>query len=93
MFILFRRLLLLQQKIYVIQIALSYFTTKTWKFENKNFLGLIDKIPDIDRKEFDYDFKDLDVFKFFEDATIGSQKYLFNVDMKRLPIARRVYRR
>ncbi|XP_025425522.1 putative fatty acyl-CoA reductase CG5065 [Sipha flava] len=88
-----KRLLLLQQKIYVIQIALSYFTTKTWKFENKNFLGLIDKIPDIDRKEFDYDFKDLDVFKFFEDATIGSQKYLFNVDMKRLPIARRVYRR
>lgn len=73
--------------------ALSYFTTKTWKFENSNFLGLIDKIPAVDRKEFDYDFKDVDTIDFIENATVGSQKYLFNVDPKRLPIARKIYQR
>lgn len=93
MFILFRQLLQLQQKIYIIQIALSYFTTKTWKFENQNFLGLIDKIPVIDRKEFNYDFQDLEVYEYIENATIGAQKYLFNIDSNRLPIAKLVYKR
>lgn len=73
--------------------ALSYFTTKTWIFENSNFLALIDKIPDENRKEFGYDFRDIDVEKFFKNATIGSQKYLFNIDHKRLPIARRTFKR
>jgi len=73
--------------------ALSYFTAKTWKFENSNFLGLIDKIPNEDRKEFDYDFKDIDIIEFLKNATVGSQKYLFNVDHKRLPIARRLFQR
>lgn len=86
-------LLRLQQKIYVVTLALSYFTTKTWIFENSNFLGLNDKIPDVDRKEFDYDFKDLDAVEFIKNATIGSQKYLFNIEPDRLPIAKAVYKR
>lgn len=73
--------------------ALSYFTSKSWKFKNTNFLGLIDKIPDSDRKEFDYNFKDVDVVEFIKNACLGSQKYLFNVDHKRLPIARRKFKR
>lgn len=89
----FRRLLHLQQKIYVITMALSYFTTKTWTFENSNFLALIDKITEEDRKEFNYDFKDVDILQFFRNATIGSQKYLFNIDHNRLPIAKRIFRR
>lgn len=83
----------LQQKIYVLTLALSYFTTKTWTFQNTNFLELIDKIPDEDRKEFDYEFKDVDVDEFLKHAAIGSQKYLFNVDHKRLPIAKRIFKR
>lgn len=73
--------------------ALSYFTTKAWIFENSNFLALNDKIPDEDRKEFDYDFKDVDAVQFLTDAAIGSQKYLFDIDHKRLPIARRIFNR
>lgn len=73
--------------------ALSYFTTKTWVFENKNFLGLIDKIPDVDRKDFNYDFKDLEIDDYMANAAIGAQKYLFNVDFERLPIAKRIFRR
>jgi len=73
--------------------ALSYFTTKSWKFENSNFLGLIDKIPDVDRKEFNYDFKDIDVYEFLKNATIGSQKYLFNSDESKLPFARKLLNR
>ncbi|XP_022171256.1 fatty acyl-CoA reductase 1-like [Myzus persicae] len=88
-----KRLLPLQQKIYVITMALSYFTTKSWKFENSKFLGLIDKIPDVDRKEFDYDFKDIDITEFIKNATIGSQKYLFNVDESKLPFARKLFNR
>jgi len=86
-------LLPLQQKIYVVTMALSYFTTKSWKFENSNFLGLIDKIPDVDRKEFDYDFKDIDITEFIKNATIGSQKYLFNVDESKLPFAKKLLSR
>lgn len=73
--------------------ALSYFTGKTWTFENTNFLGLIDKIPESDRKEFDYDFKDVNIILFLKNATVGSQKYLFNVDHKRLPAAKRMMQR
>jgi len=73
--------------------ALAYFTTQMWTFENTNFLGLINKIPDTDRKEFNYDFKDIDINEFIKNAILGSQKYLFNVDHKRLPIARKIYRR
>lgn len=89
----FRGLLRLQQKIYVVTLALSYFTTKTWLFENTNFLGLNDKIPDVDRKEFDYDFKNVDVVEFITNAAIGSQKYLFNVESDRQLIAKAVYKR
>lgn len=89
----FRGLLRLQQKIYVITLALSYFTTKTWVFDNVNFLGLNDKILEEDRKEFDYDFKNVDVIQFITNATIGSQKYLFNVKLDRTPIAKAVYKR
>jgi len=88
-----KRLLRLQQKIYIMTMALTYFTTKMWTFENTNFLGLINKIPDTDRKEFNYDFKDIDINEFIKNAILGSQKYLFNVDHKRLPIARKIYRR
>lgn len=90
---LYRRLLPIQQKIYMVSLALSYFTTKSWRFENTNFLKLIDKIPDDDRKEFDYDFKNIDAIQFLTNAAIGSQKYLFGVDHKRLPIAKRVLKR
>lgn len=93
MFYYVRRLLPLQQKIYVVTNALSYFTTQSWKFDNKNFLGLIDKIPEEDRKEFNYEFKDVDVNKFFENAAVGAQKFLFNVDSSRLENARRIFKR
>lgn len=73
--------------------ALSYFTTKAWTFENSNFLRLIDKIPDVDRKEFNYDFKDVDIYEFFRDATIGSRKYLFNIDESKLPFAKKLLSR
>lgn len=89
----FRSLLRLQQKIYVITLALSYFTTKAWVFENSNFLGLNDKILDIDRKDFDYDFTNIDHVEFITNATIGAQKYLFNIKSERLPIAKAIYKR
>jgi len=73
--------------------ALSYFTTKAWKFENSKFLGLIDKIPDVDRKEFDYSFEDIDVTEFMKNATIGSQKYLFNMDESNRPFAKKQFNR
>lgn len=69
--------------------ALSYFTTKTWKFDNSNFLGLIDKIPNEDCKHFNYDFKDIDATEFMKNATIGSHKYLFNLDDGRQQFAKK----
>lgn len=69
-------------------LALSYFTTKTWTFENSNFLGLIDKIPEADREQFDYDFQNLNYEDFFKNASIGCQKYIFKVDIKNLSFAK-----
>ncbi|VVC29755.1 Male sterility, NAD-binding,NAD(P)-binding domain,Fatty acyl-CoA reductase, C-terminal [Cinara cedri] len=88
-----RRLLPIQQKIYVITMALSYFTTQSWKFENKNFLNLIDKISEADRKEFNYNFENIEAMVFLKNAAVGAQKYLFNIDHSRLPIAKRKMKR
>lgn len=89
----FRRLLPLQQKIYVISRALSYFTLRAWKFENSKFLQLNDKILEIDRNDFDYDFKDEDPTEFLQNAAIGAHKYLFNFDFSKLTNARIIFRR
>ncbi|XP_050439097.1 putative fatty acyl-CoA reductase CG5065 [Adelges cooleyi] len=84
-----KQLLGLQKKIYIMTMALSYFTTQSWSFQNTKFLSLIDKIPEVDHEEFNYDFKNIDQEQFFENALLGAQKYMFNVDTKRFPIARR----
>lgn len=86
-------MLTLQQKIYITTTALSYFSLQSWKFENSKFLALINKIPATDRQKFDYNFEDANPANFMRKATIGSQKYLFKVDLERLPIARKKHQR
>lgn len=73
--------------------ALSYFTTKTWKFENANFVGLIDKIPDEDREEFDYNFENIDYIEFLKNAALGCQKFMFKETNPNRTAARRQYQR
>lgn len=72
---------------------MSYFTTRTWKFDNANFLELNNKIPETDRNDFNYEFKDADITEYLQNAAIGAQKYLFNIDYKRLSVARTIFRR
>lgn len=64
--------------------ALSYFTLQTWTFVNTNFLGLLKHIPDAERVDFDFSFDDVDVADIFKNSLIGTQKYLFNADPKKI---------
>lgn len=75
----------IQRKIYQASTALSYFTSKSWWFENSNFLRLLDEIPDCDKSAFDFEFQHLDVNAYFMDAIVGGHKYLLRTDMSLLP--------
>ncbi|XP_050438687.1 putative fatty acyl-CoA reductase CG5065 [Adelges cooleyi] len=70
----------LQRKIYLATIALSRFSTKSWIFENNNFLKLLNHIPEVNQEDFNFKFENEDVDKFFQNSVIGTQKYLFNTN-------------
>lgn len=83
----------LQQKIYIATIALSYFTLQTWTFVNNDFLGLLKHIPDAEKEDFDFAFDHLDVPATFKDVLIGTQKYLFNTNPKKITQAKKKLRK
>lgn len=63
---------------------LSAFTLRTWTFVNTEFLGLLKHIPDSEKPDFDFCFdliKTEDVFKI---CLIGTQKYFFNTNPKKI---------
>lgn len=68
--------------------ALSTFTLQTWTFVNTNFLRLLTYIPDDEKDDFDFYFDNINVEDIFINCLIGTQKYLFNTDPKRMTQAR-----
>ncbi|VVC29754.1 Male sterility, NAD-binding,NAD(P)-binding domain,Forkhead-associated (FHA) domain,Fatty acyl-CoA [Cinara cedri] len=70
----------LQQKIYLITIALSYFTLQTWTFVNTNLLDLIKHIPASELEDFSFEFEHVDTELVYLSHLIGIQKYLFHSD-------------
>lgn len=69
--------------------ALSFFTLQTWVFVNTNFLALNDQIPELEKKDFDFDLKNIDAEDTFKNVVIGSQKYLFKTNPKKIGKAKR----
>lgn len=83
----------LQRKIYIATIALSYFTLQTWTFVNNNFLGLLEQIPDTEKDDFDFAFDNVDAPATFKNVLIGTQKYLFNTNPKKIVQAKKKLRK
>lgn len=73
----FSNLVTLQQKIYLTTTQLSYFSLQTWTFVNKNFLNLLEHIPENEKKDFDFSFEHIRTNLLFKNVFIGTQKYLF----------------
>ncbi|XP_026816393.1 putative fatty acyl-CoA reductase CG5065 [Rhopalosiphum maidis] len=78
----------LQQKIYLATIALSTFTLQTWTFVNTNFLRLLTYIPDDEKEDFDFNFENINTEDIFKNCLIGTQKYLFNTNPKKIKQAK-----
>jgi hypothetical protein len=88
------RLLRLHRRIYVANMALSFFTTKTWKFSNDKLLWLRTQVLPCDKKDFNLDCLDtIDYTDVFRNAIIGGRKYLLKEHADTLPYAKKHYRR
>ena len=86
------RLVRLHRRIYLANMALSYFTTKSWVFTNDNCMWLRTQVPPCDSKHFQLDRIDaLDETKFYKNAALGARLYLLNEGTDTLPHARRHY--
>lgn len=73
--------------------ALSYFTLQTWTFKNTNFLSLLTCIPDSEKQDFDFAFEHLDGEDVFKNSLIGTQKYLFHTNPKKIKQATKKLKR
>lgn len=79
----FSNLVTLQIKIYISTIELSYFTLQTWTFVNKNFLNLLEHIPENEKKDFDFSFEHLSTDTVFENVYVGVKKYIFYSNLQK----------
>ncbi|CAG9794554.1 unnamed protein product [Diatraea saccharalis] len=81
-------LLKVQRRIYIANLALHYYITKQWTFDNKNFVLLRSRIKEQDRKQFYYDIENVDKEEYFRKCCIGGRKYLLKEKDEDLPKAK-----
>jgi hypothetical protein len=88
------RLLRLHRRIYLTNIALSYFGTKSWIFTNDKLLWLRTQVPPCDSKHFQLDrIETIEIAEYFKNAMWGKKLYLLKEGAETLPRARRHYMR
>jgi len=73
--------------------VISYFSTRCWKFENKNVQTLWEDLNETDKAVFPFSISKLDWNYFFEMATLGMRMYLIKDDISTLPQARKKWYR
>ncbi|XP_041970554.1 putative fatty acyl-CoA reductase CG5065 [Aricia agestis] len=86
-------LLKIQRRIYTANIALEYYLTRQWTFDNTNFVDLRSKIKPDDKELFFYSFEDIDAVAFYKACITTSRKFLLNETEEDLPKAKKIYRR
>lgn len=89
----FFRLLKLQRRIYVANIALHYYVTQQWTFKNDHFLALRAKIRDEEKKSFYYEMETIDMPQYFINACIGGKNFILHEKMEDLPKAKAHFKR
>ena len=72
---------------------ISYFSTRDWKFTNKNIQEIWQKLHEDDRKLFDFNIDELDWDKYFYTYVKGIRLYLLKHDVSTIPQAIARYKR
>jgi len=67
--------------------VVEYFTFNEWKWTNENVSKLIDKLSPEDKKEFDFDVRNIDWTQYLDNYLIGIKKYALKESMEDLPVA------
>lgn len=70
--------------------VLQYFTMRNWDFTNHRLLALNECLNNVDRKEFDMDFEQLDVDLYFQNCILGARQYCLKEDPASIPKSRRM---
>ena len=72
---------------------ISYFSTRDWKFTNKNVQDLWQKLDEDDKKLFDFNIDELDWDRYFYSYVRGIRLYLLKDDFSTIPQALARYTR
>ncbi|CAH0602038.1 unnamed protein product [Chrysodeixis includens] len=86
-------LIKVQRRIYIANLALSYYTTQQWTFDNTNFTKLRSVLKDDDKSQFFYDIEGVDIKGYFVKCCFGGRKFLLKEKDEDLPQARAHCRR
>ncbi|KAL4711305.1 hypothetical protein ACJJTC_019146 [Scirpophaga incertulas] len=86
-------LLRIQRRIYTANMALNYYITKQWTFDNRNFVLLRSRIKEGDKEHFYYDVENVDKEEYFRKCCMGGRKYLLKERDEDLPKAKAHYTR
>lgn len=74
------RLVKLQRKIYIANMAVQYFLTNEWFFLNRNTLALDKNLLPEDVEGFSFKADEFDTYDYFFKAMKGARKYLLKED-------------
>ncbi|CAH1642238.1 unnamed protein product [Spodoptera littoralis] len=83
----------IQRRIYIANLALMYYITKQWTFDNKNLVLMRSKIKKEDIKHFYYELENVDQYKYFVNAVKGGKKYLLKEKDEDMQYAKKHYAR
>nr|BBD13399.1 fatty acyl-CoA reductase [Hyphantria cunea] len=78
----------IQRRIYIADLALRYYTTQQWTFDNKNFVALRSSLKEEDRDSFYYKLENIDIPTFMRNGCLGGRRYLLKEKDEDLPSAK-----
>lgn len=83
------RFVRLQTRLWKAVEVLEFFTSGEWHWTNDNVLMLIDKQSDFDKKEFDFDVRNIDWQLYLDNYCLGTKRYALKESMDDLPLAQK----
>ena len=83
------RLLDAYQKLHKLAEVLSYFSTQEWTITNDNVWYLWNKLPDKDKKMFDFDLNNIDWQQYYHQHCVGIRKFILKEGPESIPYAKK----